>query len=480
MNRPFTLINSGLAEIPFHEALARELAKLGVPCHAVTMGARYAVPYRASGAFASVTDLAEWMRDHWDPAGGSLVARALEVEERYGAPGLWQMLAADRRLCRRDYEFNLRAACAQAAFWEQHLPAVNPQLIVGEISHFHNYLGWAVARKFDIPYAHIIPARIPGHTALGNGPYEHRDLVRSRYEAFQRDGVPADVRAKAEQYIAEFRGRATRAAHLAPVRQWYQDPVDIGTIAGFLQTARSWMGWEGTYNYTLLPPAAKIRNWVAQKTRRAWMSAIRSFDSIEGRTEPFVLFGLHLQPESSTLVRGQHFQNMLAVIQNVAVSLPADYRLYVKEHDVMFGQRPLHFFRALREMPNVVIVSPYESGPALVRRAAAVATVTGTLGWDAALLGKPVFAFGESFFATYRGVDHVTDLTRLPAVIHERLRHFKHDPEDLVTFVAAVLASVVPVGIDDMWGFRGASNDRNAATLARALLDRAAAPFRPL
>lgn len=479
MERPFTFINSGWAEIPFHVSLAREMAKLELPVHAVAMGSRYAGAYRRSGAFASVTDMAEWMRDHWEVP-GSLADRAQALEDRYGDPGLWQYLASDRRLCRKDYEFNLRAACSQVAFWEQHLPAANPRLLVGEISHFHNYIGWAVARKFDIPYAHIIPARVPGHTAIGNGPYEHRDIVRANYERFRAEGAPADLLEKARRHIESFRSQEKRAAHLAPVRQWYQDPVDIGTVSAFLETARAWLGSEGRFNYTLLPPAAKLKNWTMQKLRRAAMTAMRPFDSLEGRTEPFVLFGLHLQPESSTLVRGRFFQNMLAVIQNVALSLPARYRLYVKEHDVMFGQRPLHFFRALREMPNVVIVSPYESGPALVRRAAAVATVTGTLGWDAALLGKPVFAFGDSFFATYRGVDHVTDMTRLPAIMTERLKNFRPDPAELETFVAAVFASIVPASIDDMWGFRGPENDNNAAILARALVDRADHPPRPL
>jgi hypothetical protein len=474
MKRPFTFINSGLAEIPFHAALARELAKEGYPSHAVTLGSRFSGPYRQAGCYAQVHDLAEWMRDHWDPQPGPLVEQARQVESRYGQPGLWQYLAADRRLCLRDHDFNLRVACSQALFWEEHLRAVRPQLLVGEISHFHNYLAWAVGHSQGTPYAHLIPARIPGHTAIGDGPFEHRNLVRKRYEAFQQGGVPAEFRQKAEAHIQAFRSREQRAAHLAPVRSWYQDPVDIGTLPTFLQNTRAWLSWEGDYNYGLIPPTAKLKTWAMQRLRRAVMAGGRYFDSLEGRDAPFVLFGLHLQPESSTLVRGQFFQNMLAVAQNAALSLPAGFRLYVKEHDVMYGQRPLEFFRALRRIPNVVVVSPYESGPHLVRQAAAVVTVTGTLGWDAALLGKPAIVLGESFFNMYRGVDHVTDLTHLPRVLHERLRHFEHDPEELLTFVAAVFASIVPASLDDLWGFREASHEGDAAVLARALIERAA------
>ena len=76
------------------------------------------------------------------------------------------------------------------------------------------------------------------------------------------------------------------------------------------------------------------------------------------------------------------------------------------------------------------------------------------------------------------GVDHVTDMTRLPQILHERLKSFSHDPEDLITFVAAVFASIVPASLDDLWGFREARHEGDASVLARALIERAASAGR--
>lgn len=471
---PFTIINSGLAERHFHTALARELSKRGHPVHAVVLGSRYANMYRTTNCYEEVTDLSEWMRDHWETDRHVLLDRARAIDEQYAPPGLWQMLAADRRIRRRDHDFNLRAACAQVAFWEQHFDTIAPGLVIGEVSHLHNYIPWAVGRRYGIPFAHLIAARIRGHTAIGDGPMEHKNTVATHYERFRHEGTPEDLQRKAEEYIAGCRAQAQRAPHIPPVKKWYQDPVDIGSVPGLLQGLKTWYSWERKYNYFLTAPTAKIGTWCRQKALRSWMTVTRRyFDDIQGMTDPFVLFALHLQPESSTMVRGQCFQDMLSVVRNFALSLPAGYRLYVKEHDVMFGQRPLAFFHELKHMPNVVRVSPYESGPDLVRRSSAVAAITGTTAWEAAMLGKPVVMLGHSFFDMYRGIDRITDPTGLPDVFRERLRHFEHDEQDLVTFVAAVFASIVPASMDDLRGLRSPDDVEGAGALAKALIERA-------
>jgi len=473
MKKPVAIVNSGLAEHHFHTAIARQISQRGHPVHAVTMGSRYTDLYRKAGCYASVNDLCVWMRDHWERDRERLLNQARRIEQDYGPPGLWQMLAADRRICRKDHDFNLRAACSQVAFWDQFFSGIQPAIVIGEVSHLHNIIPWATGRRFGVPFAHLIPARIRGHTAIGDGPMEHENIVAKNYEKFRTEGAPPELMQIARDYLVEFRAQAERAPHTPPIKKWYQDPVDVGSLEGWLRGVKAWYSWERHYNYILTSPAAKAGKWLDQRIKRTWMTATRHFDSLDNQN-PFVLFALHLQPESSTLVRGQFFQDMLAVIRNLALSLPAGYKLYVKEHDVMFGQRPLSFFRELKRMSNVVRVSPYENGPELVRRAAAVATITGTIGWEAAWLGKPVIAFGNSYYVPYRGIDRVTDPTRLPGLLRERLGHFRHDENELLTFVASVFASIVPAGMDNLRALTRPEDVKDASVLAEAILRRAA------
>ncbi len=472
--KPIVFVASGWApEVRFHAALANALKEQGVASHAVVLGARYSRDYRATGSFEEVHDLADWACRAARPAPS--VDRLKDMEGRYGKPCLWQYLAADRFLCRRSYAENLRTVDVQAAFWEQYLPRAKPGLLVGEVSHFHNWFAWAVGRAHGVPYAHLVPARVPGHTAIGDGPYEHQTLVRETYARFLSSGVPEEWQLKARQFISDFQGRTSRASHLPPVRRWYQSPVGSGTLATFVSESFRWFSTEREWDYTIVAPWEKLGTWAGDRFRKAWLTWTGSFANESDLTDPFVFFALHLQPEATTLVRGQFFQDMLAVVRNLALSLPVGYRLAVKEHDVMFGRRPLGFFRELRRIPNVVVVSPYASGPNLVRKAAAIAAVTGTVGWDGVLLGKPVIVMGQSFYASYRGVSHVTDPTRLPVMLQALLHDFQFDPLDQETFVAAVLAGLVPASMDDFWGLRPDEFRDSARCIAAALLARRSA-----
>ncbi len=477
MGNLFTFIASGWPpETDFHAALARALSEKGHCCHAVVLGPRYSDAYRASNAFTDVHDLTTWTQDHWEPDMAIALQRLEEAEARYGNPSYWQYLAADRFLCRKSYDDNIRTALAQTTFWEHYLAEHSPSLLIGEISHFHNYLAWAIGRYHTIPFAHLIPARVPQCCACGDGPFEHRDLVTASYRRYKEQGLPEALRQKAATYIADFQNRTTRAAHLQEVKQWHKSPVGTGTIGSFLADIPRYYSPERDVNYTLISPFTKLHTWATQLARKISMTAARVFTPVGALPDsaPFVLFGLHLQPESSTLIRGQFFQDMGAVARNIALSLPAGYRLFVKEHDVMFGRRPRAFYRDLENVANIELVSPYESGPALARKAAAIAVVTGTFGWDAILLGKPAIVLGEPFFAGYDGIYHVTDPTRLPAILQQALQHHRHDPEDQLCFVGAVLDNVLPASMDVLWGLRDSGYDRDADIIAAELISRAA------
>ena len=70
--------------------------------------------------------------------------------------------------------------------------------------------------------------------------------------------------------------------------------------------------------------------------------------------------------------------------------------LVVKEHPRSAGVRPLSYYKKLLEIPNVVLVEPSASSHELVRKANLVTVITGNIGLEAAVLGKPVIVFGET------------------------------------------------------------------------------------
>lgn len=120
----------------------------------------------------------------------------------------------------------------------------------------------------------------------------------------------------------------------------------------------------------------------------------------------YVLFCLHVEPEASTMVMSPALTNQFAIIESLSKWLPQGCSLVVKEHRPMLGKRPKGFYRQISSLDRTYIVGPLLDSMELIKNSFAVATITGTSAWEAALLGKPVLKFGGSPF------DHVSSLIR--------------------------------------------------------------------
>ncbi len=129
--------------------------------------------------------------------------------------------------------------------------------------------------------------------------------------------------------------------------------------------------------------------------------------------EKYVLYPIHFQPEASTLVQAPMYLNQVELLRDIAASLPIGYRLYVKEHLSNRGRRPLSFYNQLRAIPSVRLLGPDADTWSLIRDAAAVAVITGTMGWEALMFERPVVTFGTVFFnhhpSVLRASEHPKD-----------------------------------------------------------------------
>jgi len=109
----------------------------------------------------------------------------------------------------------------------------------------------------------------------------------------------------------------------------------------------------------------------------------------------YVFYALQVEPESNFQGYSPEYFYQLSAIISLARDLPAGVLLAVKEHLPAAGRRPDLFHEQIRLLKNVVFVDPRESGLELARNARAVATINGTVGQEAAVLGKPVLTFGR-------------------------------------------------------------------------------------
>ncbi len=167
--------------------------------------------------------------------------------------------------------------------------------------------------------------------------------------------------------------------------------------------------WWDEFRRRLLP------NMVAQQdiTVRSLSSAVKgrlrlAWNAAQLRLSPpfeappaggrFVLFCLHHAPEASIDVLGGPHSDQRHLIERLARLLPATHELWVKEHPDWLGDRSPAWLRQIAALPNVRLIDPAASTVNLQSRADLVVVITGTIGYEAALMGRSAVALMPLFF----------------------------------------------------------------------------------
>lgn len=155
-------------------------------------------------------------------------------------------------------------------------------------------------------------------------------------------------------------------------------------------------------------------------TKRMLYGKNKYFENpVEG--EDYVYMPLHLIPESSVFVKASYYVDECNLIEQISKSLPIGWKLYVKEHQAMLGERGLEFYKKVAELHNVrvVQVNYYKDPKPWIINAKGVITITGTAAYEAALLGKKSIVFGEVPFSMIDGITQITSFDELPGAIRD-------------------------------------------------------------
>lgn len=122
--------------------------------------------------------------------------------------------------------------------------------------------------------------------------------------------------------------------------------------------------------------------------------------------QPYVYFGLHMQPEKSTSSWGGKYCDQALALEHLSAILPKDWKILVKENpkQTYFMRNP-EFFRRLERINNLELVSTSFNTYDLIKNSKICATITGTIGWEAITGGKPAIIFGWGvWYKTLPGV----------------------------------------------------------------------------
>ena len=345
--------------------------------------------------------------------------RFLASLEGGGIPTLHNMILGDRVVSKLPYGESL----AYATFLARRLMDVfehsNPMAIIGGFDSLHSSLSLAVARKMNLAWYALHFSGIPEGFAcfcdrlspaarvqlpdVCVGEAEELATISLRQFESRELAAPAYIAAVARTMPERFAKMSNRLSALA--RMLAQAPR--GGVRRFT---------EPRSKYSVAAAMRHVRRAAVGRravTRRTLLNNLPA--------EPYVLFGLHMQPESSIDVWAPFFSNQMWVIELLSRSVPASHKLLVKIHKsdaAKYSNRELDKMSAL---PGVELVAPFADTRSFVENAGLIVLIQGTMGLEAALLGKPVIMLGASPFVLFPNVTQVGELTGLPELIRLKL-----------------------------------------------------------
>lgn len=183
-------------------------------------------------------------------------------------------------------------------------------------------------------------------------------------------------------------------------------------------------------------PGLWKRKWQQHTTYNLYDSLTKQPDI----SNPYVYFPLHYQPEATTVPKSGAFCEQELVAQLLLRYLPEDISLYIKEHPNQGEMcRSKTFYHTLANLPRVTLVPRNMNTFQLMKNAKAVATGTGTAGFEALFWEIPVILFGHRFYQYAPGVFEVRSHQDCKKAIHAIFKErIKLKREDMRLFLKAM------------------------------------------
>lgn len=377
------------------------------------------------GLLDSVTDMGVMrpaMRGALPPA-ADVIAKARHYEACLGVT--YNTLAVGDRHFGRGYSHagsgHPRSRASEEATYLQMLHGYNTVFDFWERESSEKHIGLflgsskdaaLVSRLHDVPLRVLFRSRYKSYHYWAANEYREHPALE---QAYRRIRQPSQAKAVLEETYADEKQRRQRFLKALSVNQLMKG------MGYELARQAYWQlrGYEKARGYYLRDKIAlHWRRW--RDLRRLTSVPMLRLCDLADRS--FVFYPLHTEPEVALGVMSPEFFFQLTAISALSRDLPAGTILAVKESITGAGRRPAGFYNQILAHKNVVMLDVLEEGHEIVKKAAAVATITGTAGFEAAVQGVPVLSFGRH--NNYNFLPHVkviTDLGRLPEQIAEVL-----------------------------------------------------------
>ncbi|MDD3289235.1 MAG: hypothetical protein PHX43_09600 [Alphaproteobacteria bacterium] len=386
-----------------------------------------------------------------------------KYEKTLGAEaGLFGAIVADRRLYMgKDctYAQDYRRRFSDEELWsilqagiesvEKLFDELKPDILVGFICvTFLDYIAYLVARSRGVRVLNLRPTRIGDRIGFNSTLNDPSPEFAQAYERVLKSGN-SEYAEEARKHIIRVRnehGRYEGVVKPSDKPALKINPKRDSIYRSATRIAQNYMKYRKSIsfsdNHVADPLRALIHGAIinplrAKAANRFLRSRYLHREALKGKS--FAFYPLHTEPEVSLLVYGRPYVNQIEIIRMLAMSLPADMILVVKEHPWMVGKRSLGSYKKMLNIPKVVIAHPALEAREIIKSSKMVAVVTGSVALEAAIIGRPVITFGDCPYNALpeNMVKRCSDPRKLPQIIREILSGYSSNDKALEAYVAA-------------------------------------------
>ena len=162
----------------------------------------------------------------------------------------------------------------------------------------------------------------------------------------------------------------------------------------------------------------KFANAILQRDKIAeYKNNIESIiDNNPDLTKKYIYFALHLDPEVPTMeVLAERYYDQVFALEKLSQIVPKDVMIYAKDNPKQTDLfRPAQFFDRIKKLKNVKMVNANTNK--LIENSCCIATIAGTVGWEAITSGKSMISFGKPWYRGFPGVfpfDEILDINEV-------------------------------------------------------------------
>ncbi|MEK7551812.1 MAG: hypothetical protein AAB534_00130 [Patescibacteria group bacterium] len=424
-----------------------------------------------------------------------------EIVDDLGIDSIWSLASSIRQYARsyqEKYYYSFRKSVPDEVI-ENYIKAVylsikevfqkfNPEVIIApNFVSLHHIMFNLYAKKRGVRMSALTDSKIAGIYIFAENYLENIGCFYNKVDKLNQGSVISPSNARAKEYILQLRKggkvsdeskeskRVSLIKGINPLIRLRSHIMRMGTFSRCLSLAgikkikkelapvRDILLWykNGSQDYLesvpittgYRPPKYIIRDYLCQKRYKRFAKKFKYHDL--SKIGKFVYFPLQVQPETVIDVTAPYFSNQIETARLIAMSLPGDYTLVVKEHPAMIGVRTPSYLEKVARTVNVKLVDYRIPTNEIMKSADLIISPGGTTIFEAAILKKPAIQLGE-LGSTLKlpNVTRHTDLTTLDKIIIKKLQE-NLDTElyetKLLNYVSAAYDTGYEVDFPGVW-----------------------------